>query len=198
MYVNGMVVLAFLVALVFVGMGVSDQRRLYQLTSARRRYWSGRDYEPSDAALVFQRVTLFAVAVAMTGLGAYLWHTNNTIDDENAWSNAELRAAVAKAATNLGPTVVVGGEDTTEDHSMDIEDRVGSAAGDQAPGYGVHVEKSAEGGDDYEITAEGADAVFCMSVYKTKASDGPNFVPGSDSSRVKEYGLKGRVRSGSC
>lgn len=191
---SGLVVVACVVAAVFVGFGLADQRWLYQ-RSARWRYANGEVPDPSGAYLVFQRVVLLLAAAGMVFVGVSMWHTDSTVNDQNAWSDEELRAAVHKAAPDLGTAVVTDGEDR-DDHSSDIADSVGHAAGDAAPSYDVQVERASDSGDDYEIRADGADAVFCMSVYLGDSAGG--FVPGAKEAHIEQVELKGRVRNGAC
>ena len=194
---NGISVIFFVMALVFLCFALADQRWLHEKQRGRLRYLGRESYEPSSGALVFQRVLFLALAAGTVFSGLYVRHLDHEARHPDLWTSTELREAVTSAAPRLGIATVMYDEDMSPDHSTDVETAVDSAVSGDAPSSHVHVSQVGESADQqYEITADGAGATFCMSVYRTDPSDTPGI--GGGTSHVKQYTLKGRVKSGTC
>jgi len=81
-----------------------------------------------------------------------------------------------------------------------IEEAVADASEEQIPVYRVTAEPVGDT-DDYEITTDQTDAVYCMSIKKSASDSGGFSVPGGSDgaeSFVPEYDLKVSVAKGGC
>jgi hypothetical protein len=191
---TGIVVFFFLAAALFVALGLADQRKLYwRLTAWRYRHPEAN--EPSDSAYAWQRAIIFVAAALM----AFQGFRALDFADGNAWSNDELRQAVGQAASALEEEPHAGtGHD---DYSSLIEQEVTDAGEGMGPAYAVDVEAVDSAGGAYEITAQDADAAFCMSLSQSESDTGGFSVPGAGdqpNTFVPDYDLTATVAEGSC
>ncbi|MEU5595981.1 hypothetical protein [Streptomyces sp. NPDC020298] len=191
-------VLFFLLAAALAALGLADQRKLYWRFAAWR-FRNPEANEPSDAAFAWQRGVLFVAAAVIVFQGCSAMDSAN----KASWSEEELRQAVARAASSLEDEPQVSAP--AEDYSGMIEDAVVDAGKGSGPGYAVSVEASDPDAQsragNYVVTADGADAAFCMSISRSLSEDGGFSVPGvgdQSGSHVPAYDLKVRVSEGRC
>ncbi|MFI1810115.1 hypothetical protein ACH414_07210 [Streptomyces sp. NPDC020422] len=165
---TGVVVALFGAGVVFVVLGLPDQRRLHGGFAA----WRGRGAavgEPSDAACRGGRILAFVVA----GLMFFSACRAMSFADSTEWSRAEVRAVVAAAADTIegkrsasasGSAALVG------DAGRDAAEGVG-------PSYRLDV-SSAGGGDRYQVAADQGGFPYCLSLVST--GSGGFAVPGAE------------------
>ncbi|MEU9365984.1 hypothetical protein AB0D71_14760 [Streptomyces avermitilis] len=190
---TGIVVFFFVAAALFAALGLADQRKLYWRFAARR-YRNPEANEPSDSAYAWQRVLIFIAAAVM----AFQGFKALDFADDSSWSAGELGQAVEQAASALEEEPRI--DDEYSDYSDLIEQEVEDAGEGMGPGYAVNVE-SADSRDDYEITAEGTDVAYCMSVSQTESDEGGFTVPGAGDQQgtyVPEYDLNATTAEGAC
>ncbi|MGW7406903.1 hypothetical protein ACWGI9_24815 [Streptomyces sp. NPDC054833] len=187
-----------MLAAVLVVLGLADQRKLYWRFAAWR-FRNPEANEPSDAAFAWQRGVLFVGAAVMVFQGC------SAMDDadKSSWSGEELRQAVTQAASSIEDEPQVSSP--SEDYSTLIEDAVTDAGKGLGPSYAVSVEATDSDPEskagDYVVTADGADAAFCMSITRSLSDDGGFSVPGVDDQSgtyVPAYDLKASVSEGRC
>ncbi|MET7916469.1 hypothetical protein ABZU45_11110 [Streptomyces avermitilis] len=190
---TGIVVFFFVAAALFTALGLADQRKMYWRFAARR-YRNPEANEPSDSAYAWQRVLIFVAAAVM----AFQGFRALDFADDNSWSAGELGQAVEQAASTLEEEPHI--DDEYADYSDLIEQEVEDAGEGMGPGYAVTVE-SADSQDDYEITAEGTDAVYCMRISQKESDEGGFAVPGASDQQgtyVPEYDLSATTAEGTC
>ncbi|MGW2702669.1 hypothetical protein [Streptomyces sp. NPDC001340] len=193
-----MAVFFFLFAAVVTALGLANQRKLYWRFAAWR-FRNPEANEPSDAAFAWQRGLLFVGAAVLVFQGC----SAMSDADKNSWDAAELRQAVTHAASALEDDPQVNAP--SEDYSQLIKDEVAGAGEDMGPSYAVDVEASDVNSEskagDYVVTADGTDAVFCMTITRSLSDDGGFSVPGvgdQSDSYVSAYDLKASVGEGRC
>ncbi|MFG2379878.1 hypothetical protein [Streptomyces avermitilis] len=190
---TGIVVFFFVAAALFTALGLADQRKMYWRFAARR-YRNPEANEPSDSAYAWQRVLIFVAAAVM----AFQGFRALDFADDHSWSAGELGQAVEQAASTLEEEPHI--DDEYADYSDLIEQEVEDAGEGMGPGYAVTVE-SADSQDDYEITAEGTDAVYCMRISQKESDKGGFAVPGAGDQQgtyVPEYDLSATTAEGTC
>ncbi|MFI1711376.1 hypothetical protein [Streptomyces griseoruber] len=191
---TGVAVFFFLVAALFIALGVVDQRKLYWRFAAWR-YRNPEANEPSDRAFAWQRGVLFVAAGVMAFQGCSVVRAV----DKGSWSRDELRQAVEQAASDLEEEPHL--DDAYGDYADLIESKVGDAGDGSGPSYAVEVEASGEESNDYTVSADGVDGVLCMRISQTESDQGALIVPGGDgrsTTSVPEYDLKATVDEGGC
>lgn len=179
----------FVIATAFLVVALVGPYRLYR----RARPQAAR--QPSDGALAFGRVAAFGVAGVFVLGGC----SAQAAIDKGSWSASEVREAAESAAESLAAEPQMR-RDPSDGYASLIEADVMKAGEGQGPSYRISVER-AGGGHDYEISAAGAGAAFCMHVTEGKSAQGGIFVPGADgggSSSLPEYDLTATVDDGAC
>lgn len=126
---------------------------VFALVGPYRLYWRSRPQaarQPSDAALTAGRVVAFGIA----GVFVFGGCSVQADIDEGTWSASEVREAAEEAAESLADESQIR-SDPTDGYASLIEAGVTKAGEGEGPSYGVSVER-AGGGNDYEISANGA------------------------------------------
>ncbi|ATW52255.1 hypothetical protein [Streptomyces peucetius] len=86
-----------------------------------------------------------------------------SLQSSSEWSDGELRQAVRQAAGTLDAAPTYKSEWTDHvDYSQHIEDAIEKTG--KGPSFGIQVSQTVDGGNVYEITADGTDAAHCMTI----------------------------------
>ncbi|MFC8417603.1 hypothetical protein [Streptomyces coelicoflavus] len=161
-----------------------------------------------DAAFVVGRAVLIVMAVVCVVVG----FQGLAVQDDAEWSDDELTSAVEGATQALDGSFNYGdsleGEapaDFDGDYARKIEQEVIEHGGGDAPQLGVAATSLGPAVSDqgeYRISADGADAVFCMDVKRTHDGYIETVAPGlsGDAAVVKlpKYTFAVSSRAGDC
>ncbi|MFE5598914.1 hypothetical protein ACFQ8O_06955 [Streptomyces coelicoflavus] len=161
-----------------------------------------------DAAFVVGRAVLIVMAVICVVVG----FQGLAVQDDGEWSDDELTSAVEGATQALDGSFTYGDPPEDEapadfdgEYARKVEQEVVEHGGGDAPQLGVaatSVGPAVSDQGEYRITANGADAVFCMDV--KRAHDGyiETVAPGlsGDAAVVKraKYTFAVSSRAGDC
>ena len=161
--------------------------------------------ELPDSAFVVARVVFVALAV----IGIYQCVQGFAVADDTSWDDSELSSAVRQATDDLDGYRYHADESGAslyfDDYGTLIEAKVVRYGGGDAPGTGVAAAPAdANTADDayFTVTANGADAVYCTHIERTRSKKDdytpPGIAGGEGTVTYPGYRLAVATRDGEC